>query len=378
MPIVWRYLLGQYLQIFFISLSAIITILLTTRLDEIAHFAGLGAQPDQIGLFILYQLPYILPIAIPISALISSVIVLKKISASHELTALRACGVSLIEALLPMLIAATFLTFINFYILSELATQSHLKSNALKSELRSVNPILLLKNKHLMRMKGVFFEGLGDSRTGEYINDAIIAVPNKNTDRMNLMIAKKIEAHDDLFKGSGMSFLTTSAQTGQGFEPLIVENMRESNSQINAFSELINKKISALTNDSLKLPLLYNHIKEIKRELDSEPSGDKIKELKKELSKAFSEIVRRASGSFSVFAFTLLGAAFAMRIGRNRSSKGLAISIGLATFYLICFFIAKGFDHIFVLSLCLYTIPLILISLFSAWRLRQISRGIDS
>ena len=42
MPVLWRYLIAYFLRIAIVCVLAFIAILLTMRLDEIAHFAALG------------------------------------------------------------------------------------------------------------------------------------------------------------------------------------------------------------------------------------------------------------------------------------------------------------------------------------------------
>ena len=70
MPIIWRYLIGQFVKVSFTTVLGFIAILLTMRLDEIAHFASLGAPLRALTLFTFYQVFYILPIALPLSCLI--------------------------------------------------------------------------------------------------------------------------------------------------------------------------------------------------------------------------------------------------------------------------------------------------------------------
>ncbi|MCE5316519.1 MAG: LptF/LptG family permease, partial [Parachlamydia sp.] len=136
MPVLWRYLLGHYLKVLLLCVVTFIAILLTTRLDEIAHFATMGPEGLAIIAFALHQIPYILPIAIPISCLISAMLLMQRLSQTHELTALRAAGLSFYNILCPLLIAAAALSIANFYIVSELSTHSHLTTGKLKNELR--------------------------------------------------------------------------------------------------------------------------------------------------------------------------------------------------------------------------------------------------
>ncbi len=156
------------------------------------HYASLGAPIGALLIFTFHQMFYILPIAIPLSCLIASFILIQRLSKTHELTALRSCGFSFKDILTPILITAAFISLLNFWVISELATNSHLQTNLLKSELRSVNPLLLLHNKNLMRMKGFYLDSLGSSRIGEFATDVILALPGKHQQRLNLFIAKKV------------------------------------------------------------------------------------------------------------------------------------------------------------------------------------------
>ncbi|MBS0626775.1 MAG: LptF/LptG family permease, partial [Verrucomicrobia bacterium] len=120
MPILWKYLLRSYFQFLFLCVSAFIAVLLVIRFQDIALFASSGAHISYIGLFSLYQIPYILPLAIPISCLIASMILFQRMSASLELTALRACGIALSPIAYPLLLSALVLSLINFTIVSEI------------------------------------------------------------------------------------------------------------------------------------------------------------------------------------------------------------------------------------------------------------------
>ena len=243
MPIVWRYLLGQYLKVFLLCLISFIAILLTTRLDEIAHFATLGSEGLMILWFTLHQIPYLLPIAIPISSLISTIILLQRMSHTHEMTAFRACGLSLREVLTPILISGLFIAAVNFYIVSELATQSHLVTSLTKMELRSVNPLLLLHNKHLMRLKGAYSDTLGNSKIGEFAGDIIIAMPNKHNSSINLIVARNLQADPLNFHGKNLTLITpmNPLNTPKG-DQLMVENMQSMHTAIKDFSQILQKK----------------------------------------------------------------------------------------------------------------------------------------
>jgi len=378
MPLLWRYLLGHYLKVLFLSTTAFIAVLLTTRLDEIAHFATLGSQGTLILWYTLYQIPYILPIALPISTLISTLLLTQRMSVSHELTALRASGLGLRAILSPLLVAGVLLSFLNFYIVSELATQAHLKSGLLKTELRSVNPLLLLHNKHLMRLKGMYFDTLGASKMGEYASDVLLASPGRGNKRMNLLVAGRLKTNLDRFYGRKMTLISSLNEDENHQNHLLIENIQHTDTLVNDFSQLLQKKVWSYSNDHLKMSFLKASIEDQIQRLEVETSEDGLKSLRRGIERSYAEIIRRLSLGMAVFTFTLMGAAFGMSIGRHaKAGKSVSIVIMLSALYLIAYFSAKGIEYRFLLASSLYLLPHLLIICLSIWTLRKISRGIE-
>ncbi len=381
-PLLWRYSISHFLKITLACVLAFIAILLTMRLDEIAHFAALGAPIAYILLFAFYQIPYILPIALPLSCLIASLIFVQRLSNTHELTALRACGFALRDLLSPILITAAFLSLFNFWMVSEVATQTHLQTNLLKSELRSINPLLLLNNKHLMRLKGLYFEALGPSRVGESASDVILAIPSKHHQRLNLLVAQHLKASPSVFIGQGVTLLTSSAsEQTDAFDDLLIENMEESITHVEDFSQVLQKKVWTINNDYLKLPLLLIRSQEQREALNRAKleNSDKVqtKLLEGQYNRSLSEIAKRLSIALAVISFTLMGTAFGLNISRHRKHRSLILVILFTTIYLVAFFVAKGLDQQFYLSATLYLVPLVVIAILSIFVINRISKGIE-
>jgi lipopolysaccharide export system permease protein len=382
MPIIWRYLLSHFLKVLFFCVAAFITVLMTTRLDEIAHFATLGAEGFYVLLFTFYQIPYILPIAIPVSCLISSILLMQRLSRTHELTALRASGMSLLNILAPILIAAVFLSMANFYIVSELSTNSHLATNMLKNELRAINPLLLLNNKHLMKIKGIFFNTLGSSKVGERASDVVIAMPNKNNSRINVIFAKNISAYATEFKSTGLTLVTTLNTPNEGHhDHLVIENIQEMTTSIQDFAQMLQKKVWSLNNDHLRSALLLLKIQEEKQALAKarleNTNGSLVNQLQHNINRCYSEILRRLSVALTVFSFTLMGTCFGVSISRNHGNKRIFFVISLGALCLITFFIAKGIDHLLIASSILYLFPHLFIAIVSLLTLRRSTKGIE-
>jgi lipopolysaccharide export system permease protein len=383
MPLLWRYLIHDFLQIVMVSLSAFIAILLTMQLDEIAHFAALGAPLNYMILFILHQIPYILPIAIPLSCLIASFLLIQRLSNTHELTALRASGFALREILAPIWLTAAFLTIGNFWITSELATHSHFQNNLLKNELRSINPLLLLHNKHLMRLKGFYFEALGASHVGESASEVIFALPNRHYQRIHLMVAQQLKATPHLFTGEGLTLITGMAheQEEEDFDSLLIENIKKSITHVSEFSDLLQRKGWTINNDYLQTPLLLARMQDQRQLLlEAQLKGqnqEEIKSLKTQLHRSFSEMIKRFSIALAVLSFTLMGTSFGINISRQKHYFFLYLAIAFTTLYLVAFFVAKGMDHRWWLAAAFYLVPHFLIMSASLLVLRRAAKGIE-
>jgi len=385
MPIMWRYLLSNYLRILILSLAGFITVMLVTRLDTIANFASFGANIFDVTRFILYQLPYILPIALPISCLISSVILFQKLSSSHELTALRAAGIGLHHIIAPILIAGGFLAVFNFYVSSEIATYSHMSTRKMYNEISKVNPLTLIQNSHLLKTKGIYVD-LNSSRTNTNIaENVVIASRNNNESRMNLMIAKQMIASEDLLEGKTVSIISNKPSKNKGGNSslnndIVIDNIDHFSNSAQDISKLIHKAGWKLDNDHLKLRLLLIKVKKLKEKLQISTFNsqyDLIKSQEKALFAVYSEITRRLSIALAALTFTIIGASFGINIQRRPTKKGIITIVSLATLFLASFFIAKGMKDDFYLASILFISPHILMTYLSIKTIKKVNRGIE-
>lgn len=365
MPILWRYLLKQFFKTFVLAVLTFVLVLITLRMEEIAHFATLGPDPDVILKYILYQIPYILPIAIPISCLISALLLMHRLSESHELTAMRSFGMSIFNAMSPILIGALFLGLTNFWIVSEVGTACHLGCTRLKAELRLVNPLLLMNHKHLMKMKGLYFDALGPSKLGESAEEAIFAYPEKKSGKMALLVAKKLSIQDDLFVGNDVTLIGSLKQKKEATaSTLALENIEEYSVPVKDFALMMENKTWSINLDYLKLPLLL-----VQR------AREALSQDFKKMNRIDLEIVRRVSVGFAAFSFTFLGLGFGMCITRGRKIGSILKVVALASLFLIGYFSAKGGDHPFLTGVLLYTLPHVLILFFTLLAILKVERG---
>ena len=382
MPILWRYLLSQYFKVLILSACSFICVLLVTRLDDIAQFASLGADNSFVWWFALYQIPYILPIAIPVSCLISSIILFQKLSHTHELTALRAAGLSLRKITAPILIAGAFLGLANFYLVSEVATTSHRWARQLQVELSSVNPLSLLQNDRLLRIKGIFVDVLGRSSVGESAEKVVFAVNNKNDQRINVLFANQLSADLESLSAEGASLISYLPQgDDQNPDHLMVENLSSVHTPISEFTQMMKKDGWKLSNDHLPLAMLRLRHRELNSELQQIQAGavnlNEARNIIRQKNRCATEFIRRISVALGVFTFTLMGTAFGIDISRHRKIRGVLSVIGFACLYLSAYFIAKQIQHDFRTASLLLILPHFFIIFASIRTLQAVTKGVE-
>ncbi|MBJ7448940.1 MAG: LptF/LptG family permease [Parachlamydiales bacterium] len=375
MPHLWRYLISQFFKVMILTATAFMAVLVVTRLEETARFAAMGATLKHIFLFNLYEMPHTLPLALPLSCLLSAFVLTRRMSVSYEISALRACGISLKEILLPVMVAASIVAIANTYIVSEITTRTHLASRQMINQLTSMNPLVILQNVQFLKQKEVFVE-TGKRNGAESAQDVVVVVNNKNQGRLNLFTAKKLSLNEDVLKGEQTCLISSLPTTeDNNFDHLILENERSFFCPAAEFSQILKKTRFRLSVDYLCMPMLLHQASDIQNVLDNNVVSVDKKTLKQQLNKIHGEIIRRFSYGLSPIAFTFLGATMGLSIGRKRSQKPLWLVIGLATLTMSTFVTAKETGKWIYLAIILYSLPYLLISFVGVRRVNRLSRG---
>lgn len=377
MPTLWRFLITEYLKVLVLCALAFIALLIAMRLEEIAQFAALGASSAYLWRFVAYQLPYIIPIALPIAALISAQLLMRRMSANHELTALRASGFGLGAVLTPILLMAGILCILNFVVVSELSTHANLMKRVLRKELKSLNPLILLQSERLAHLKGVYAQSFGPGKAGEFASDVVVCLYNHQKNCLNLLTAKHIASSDNSLHGQNVTFITPMTIHDNGFDRLLIENSKRITLPKPDLTQLLGNSGVKLEHDHLTLAQLLARTDHLHQKLQSQEPTDKSKlQIKRNIAYTQSEILRRVSVAFAVFSFTLLGLGYGIQTGRISSIRPLITVLFLAAIYLTCFFAAKNLASKAALTALLYLAPHALLIACSLRTLRRIERGV--
>jgi lipopolysaccharide export system permease protein len=358
-PILWRYTAFSYLKTFFLTLGTFVVVLLISRFKEIARFTTLSADPVNLSLFAVYQIPFILPMAIPLSALIASFLFFQKISRSQELTALRACGLGLKKILAPICIACLLLSMLNFSICATLAPFCQRQAGKLLVAEIAATPLLLLKKQDALENKDAFIK-MDVSADGKKASSAILVTYNEGNKRLNLLSAQDLSIEKDQLNCHSVSIISHLDGKETEFDPLIVETQDSMLMGMNLLDPHMKKKPKNNSVSSLSFRLLQESI--------ASPN--------QAIEESLSEIFRRISFSLAVFSLTLLGAIFGIDQGRTPSKKNLVFLLALTLTALASYLLGKSFRHAPLLSACVYCFPHLLIWISCYFQARRITKGL--
>lgn len=114
MTIISRYVLRELLQVFLVTLTALTLFMLVVGLVREAQQQGLGAV--QILMLIPYVLPEAMRFAVPGTMLFAVSSVFGRMSATNEITALKAAGISPLAVIWPAATLAVVVSFVSVWL----------------------------------------------------------------------------------------------------------------------------------------------------------------------------------------------------------------------------------------------------------------------
>lgn len=363
MPLLWRLLLRNYFRVFFLCMMGFVSVLLITRVQEIARLIALNCAMGKVFLFILFQIPYILPITIPISSLISATLLSQRLSHTHELTAFRSSGINVKTLTTPLLFAAFVLSVANFAITAKITPYSRHLSHNLIQIATTINPLFLMKKSKMLKLQDSYVD-MKMTHLGKEAKDVLFAVNNQAKNRLSLMTAKKFVVENNVMTGRYVSIISYTPEEDDFFDSLVIENQETMSTSASALSGILKKPTKRLGIEHLPMTSL------VKTFSDANVKAKTVK-------RAQFELCRRLFFPVITFAFTLLGFSLGMQIGRERKKKSLYFAILLSAFTFICSIAAKSFQLHLQNVIFFYALPIFFLFFASYWFQRRIVGGIE-
>lgn len=186
-----KLILSSFLGPFILTFLVVVFILLTQHMIKyFDDIVGKDLGWDVLGTLLFYFAVFMTPIAIPLAVLLSSLITFGNLGEHFELTAIKASGISLLRALLPIFIFVCFLTVFAFYSNNTFVPKAALEAYSLLYDIKQKKPSLDLK-------EGAFYSGIPDYSIkvekkfddGQTLKDIIIYDHSNKTGNKEVTIA---------------------------------------------------------------------------------------------------------------------------------------------------------------------------------------------
>jgi len=170
MTILFRYLLREYLKIFGMCFSGLMTIYLVIDFfEKVRRFLRYDAHAVDVLAYFALKMPAISYQIAPLAVLMATLLTIGLLSRSHEITAMRSCGISLYWITSPFLFLGTVLAVILFWFSSPvipvaLALADEIKSQRIEkrpapTSLKAVRPWISVGGQTLMHIESIEPDG---------------------------------------------------------------------------------------------------------------------------------------------------------------------------------------------------------------------------
>jgi lipopolysaccharide export system permease protein len=319
-----RYLLRQVLQ------ALALAVVVTTFVMVMASFATLfGRMAEGIPFgpivgALLLRLPGMLAYTLPVGLLVSVILVFNAMSANHEMTVLRASGISLWQIITPLLLLGILLSGLCLGLQYYWGPIMNHQSRLLLREAATRSPLALLEPRQFMEIApGILL--YVNAKEGEQLNEIRLY-------RLN----NKQQLVEDISAATGRMIFSEAEQS----LTLHLENVRiitldpdyPSDPSRQRHMEAASSEYPLLTaanwgdrpllkrSKDMTLPELFASIQV--SQLAGRPSMSLMVELH-----------RRGAMALAPLSFLLIGIPFGIRIGRRDNASGLVASLIIAALY---------------------------------------------
>lgn len=349
MKILEKYVLKSFLTAFFLSwliLSFVLTIGLLVKIVELMIE---GMPAEAIGKFVLVSFPGTLFLTIPIGLLVSALLVFSRLSADSEVSAMRACGVNLLQIMRWPILVGLLCTGLCVYVNNEIVPRSHETQQNIKSLISVDVGLDLLEPRKMIddfeKVK-IFF----DRKEGNWLYDLRIF------DLSNPKGTRVISAERTLVFTNGTDIVLDMHKVtmdpieighpgmarADHFQHTIPQAMTVKN---------IRRKLKDFHFDELrdKIASLRRELDQLRKDRDSSVLAERDyrtlrAKARRNLSQARTEFHIRMVYAVGCICFILIGVPLGIKTQRKESTIGMAVSLVVALVYYLFVILAQALD----------------------------------
>lgn len=328
------YVTRGFLVAFFMAIGILTFGMTGANLIKVLDYVSQGISVWTFCQFTLYILPIILTFTVPWAVMVAVMLVFGRMSADSEITAMRACGVSILQIVSPILLLTVALTALCLYLQVELGPPLLGKSRNMMEvavinqplaifepgkQIQYENTIIYIDDKEGENgIRGVQLYTLSDPNTVAQDVSAKSGKIFTDQEKQNLVI----RLNDCMVEDK-------TSRAGEGVERFYCKELEFNfhyGKQINAQRISVRPKYMRLTELMGRIRL--------------------TKEINRDTTELEVELNQRIAFALSPIAFLLLGLPLAIRTNRRETSIGLFLSVILAGIFFLSIILCESLTSI--------------------------------
>lgn len=386
------YILRQVLATLFMTVVVFIFVLLVgNALKQVLDLlvggqANAGLVVKAVGLL----MPYVGAYSLPMGMLTATLLVFGRFSADHELTAVRASGISLVSLVMPVLLLSLVLCGFSAYVNLELEPRTRAQFKQLIAQAKfDVSSVQLPEGRYIRDFDNVIFY-VGKSDGGNLQDVTVILLPNKTNAATSTLVAKRGKVWFDdatrelrvqlfeaqaimILSGDEKQIVTTSAGDVE-IKPPSSRDKLKSAGKPPVDKMTLGQLRAELADIEAAFTLPTTNLPPAELAL----AAKQMKHVRNEATSPIRvQIQRRLASSFACFGFTLIGIPLGIRVHRRETNIGFLIALALVMTYYTLMLIGTGLDnHPRLYPEFLVWIPNFLFQGMGAFLLWRANRGV--
>lgn len=344
MRILNRYLARDFWVIFLVTFAVLTFVMSLGALLRAIDLVSRGASAWAIARIFLYNMPFAMVFTFPMSTLVAVLLQFGRLSMEGEITAMRACGISLWEIIAPVVLMSILLSFFCAYISADLGPRLYHERRKLLVDVTGQDPTALIEEGRFIREFPGYMIYVGEKKKDSF-QDMILyelapggfkrhiradsGTMNIDTDSEILRIdlyGVKIDQPDEQYPQD----VTKSRYIVADHYPIDFD-----------LDRLMNRKKAVKKVSDMTLQELIRAIRHIREAYPELREAD----LAKERMELVVQANKRLTLSIACFAFTVLGIPLGMKSKRKESSVGIGISLVVILVFYIFIILAESFTE---------------------------------
>lgn len=331
LPILDRYILRKYLFIAGLSFASLVVIsAIITFFEQIDNLYEHGKPMALLLTYVWYRMPEFIHIGIPVLALTATLLTFGLLTKSNELTAMKACGISVFRAVMPALLMAVLAGGLSFWVQERVLPGSNRRAQAAWNELNDV-PARTMTVFHRRWVSNPSRDRFYHYQYFDPDQAAWSGLQVFELDVERWAVQRRWYAERAELRGATVVLRNGWVREFRdavpiGYDRFEVREMPLLDDKSLFFAEA--KEPSQMTYGELK-----RHVREIRG-------------LGFDARRPLVDLAVKAAFPWTALVMTLLGLPFAFAMGKRGALVGIAASVGIAAFYWVLLGVFRSLGYV--------------------------------